>query len=546
MSSNRLFFAQVNRAFDMNGATVPGAFMRVFENNSSTLAQIFASLDPDVPLAQPVQADANGVFPDIYVNSAAPLRVLISAPDPVDSNLIGVTLPGYPMDNIVPLASEVTGAANIPFSPTEALPQENVQAAIEAAAASSSGQTELVARSLTAWVTGGTLDAFSLTPDPALVDYGSWSAFLVQFNRAPTGASTLNISGLGTRQLRKIGPAGTAIDLVSGDIPTGATVLVVYDGTRFIARVGHGMAAQSPAAVAITGGAINGTSIGATATSTVRGTVVTGIGDSISQVRAVGTVQDAGVRIDTTATGTAYVTAYDGASAGVISYNHADDKWRVRAGGAGTQLLVNNSGVMVGAAELINPTLVEYGCSLSTDGLGTFSASNNVALRVKRSNDGTLVQFYSGVTQEAVISVASGTVTYGSFCGTHWSQGPNELPGTIYETIDDMAEWDGEENDKLPRARPAEEASPAVYGVFSHMDEDGDLHIASLGALFVRLQPGAEPRRGDLIMSAGGGLGRVQPDDIVRASTVAKITSGRLIRSYPDGSLLFPCTLHCG
>ena len=82
-----------------------------------------------------------------------------------------------------------------------------------------------------------------------------------------------------------------------------------------------------------------------------------------------------------------------------------------------TATTINENGLMVGADALIDPTLAEYGISASRGGLFTTSASNNVALRVKRSNDGTLVQFYSGITQEGVISVASGPTAGGGGIG---------------------------------------------------------------------------------------------------------------------------------
>jgi hypothetical protein len=51
--------------------------------------------------------------------------------------------------------------------------------------------------------------------------------------------------------------------------------------------------------------------------------------------------------------------------------------------------------------------------------------------------------------------------------------------------------------------------------------------------------------KGDLIQSNGDGTGKVQADDIMRASTVAKVLSTTKIETYDDGSYIVPCSLHC-
>jgi|GEM_PF-3390521 len=89
----------------------------------------------------------------------------------------------------------------------------------------------------------------------------------------------------------------------------------------------------------------------------------------------------------------------------------------------------------------------------------------------------------------------------------------------------------------------------AVYGVFfGHSNDNGepDFNVASLGEYFIRIAPGETVEPGDLIDSNGDGCGRVQADDIMRSSTVAKVTAAIPVETYEDGSYLVPCTLHCG
>lgn len=196
------------------------------------------------------------------------------------------------------------------------------------------------------------------------------------------------------------------------------------------------------------------------------------------------------------------------------------------------------------------------------DSAGTIYASRGGNSAVfNRTADGNLVNFNSAGTNQGIISISGATTTYGAFFGSHWSQTadgskPDILRGTICESIDEMCEWPGEgPEERLPRFKVSDKAgSRAVYGVFAWWeiwDGEGeaptnDAFIGSLGAFVIRIAPGVDVQRGDYIESDGTGCGRVQKDDILRASTVAKITSALPIETYADGSRLFPCTLHCG
>lgn len=52
------------------------------------------------------------------------------------------------------------------------------------------------------------------------------------FGNANTGASTINLNGLGAKAITK-GPSATAAAMVSGDIESGIMYELVYDGTQF-------------------------------------------------------------------------------------------------------------------------------------------------------------------------------------------------------------------------------------------------------------------------------------------------------------------------
>jgi hypothetical protein len=213
----------------------------------------------------------------------------------------------------------------------------------------------------------------------------------------------------------------------------------------------------------------------------------------------------------------------------------------------------NSSNITVSATETdgIDVAAAEYGIYLGSDGSFTASRSDGIPARMKRSNDGTLLSWYVGTTLVGSVSAAVGVVTYGSFCGSHWAQlrgGVKReiLPGTILETLDRLCQWEDGKETVLPQVQVARPGSRAVYGVFSHWDEDDDMHVASLGTNSIRIAPGVKVARGDLIEAGPNGCGVVQADDVFRASTVAKITAAVKTAGYPDGSYLVPCTLHCG
>ena len=107
------------------------------------------------------------------------------------------------------------------------------------------------------------------------------------------------------------------------------------------------------------------------------------------------------------------------------------------------------------------------------------------------------------------------------------------------------------ENDEeyLARVKVSDtEDSKAVYGVFqSWMEsEANDIQVGSLGAFMIRVHKDETVAIGDYLQSKGDGTAKVQADDILRASTIAKVVKTNKIKTYADGSYLVSCTLHCG
>jgi len=234
-----------------------------------------------------------------------------------------------------------------------------------------------------------------------------------------------------------------------------------------------------------------------------------------------------------------------------------------------------------------------------------FINSNNAPAFIGRTVDGTIVAFQSAGTQEGTISISGTTTSYNGFTGTHWSRlidnsKPTILKGTILESLDEMMDWyqvqfditetddegnettrtqkqsyalgDGEsvgdvitynyegadyqativqEGDvKHTKAKISDTVDAKnVYGVFMAWDNDddtvNDMYVAQTGSYIIRINGSETVSKGDLIQSNGDGTGKVQSDDIIRASTVAKVISSTKVETYDDGSYTVPCTLHC-
>jgi hypothetical protein len=201
------------------------------------------------------------------------------------------------------------------------------------------------------------------------------------------------------------------------------------------------------------------------------------------------------------------------------------------------------------------------GAVVRTDGLIEASRAGTggggVGLRVnRRTDDGTMVEFIRGVTTVGSISVASGTVSYNAFSGSHWSQledgsRPEILIGTVLESIGEMCEWPNEVEEVLPKVKISDTvASPAVYGVFSAWDncwdETNDLYVTSLGAFVCRVGAGVTVAIGDLLESNGDGTARVQVETEIKSSTIGKVTSTHRSHEGVDGSYCVPTVLYCG
>lgn len=221
-----LFFTLVNRALGTS-AIEPNARAYFYVNGTTTPLTVYTDADYLVPYGAYVSADADGTFPPVYYQGTDPYRLVLTDSD-------GVALPGYPQDDVPPISIDLTDASSIPFSPTETIPETDVQSAIEMVAALTADQSDLADRATSPWTTGGTGNAYTITPTPALSEYGTFLAIRVRPDRANTGAATLNVNAIGAKNIKKSNRAGGLSDLAAGDLQPQSVYDLIYDGTQFV------------------------------------------------------------------------------------------------------------------------------------------------------------------------------------------------------------------------------------------------------------------------------------------------------------------------
>ena len=103
----------------------------------------------------------------------------------------------------------------------------------------------------------GAGNAYTITNAPpmtAATAYRAGTTFTFKANHANTGDATLNVDGLGAKQLRKLGGAS---QVAAGEIVSGQMVIAVYDGTYFQIVSASGLSGNHGQQLITTTGAAN-------------------------------------------------------------------------------------------------------------------------------------------------------------------------------------------------------------------------------------------------------------------------------------------------
>jgi hypothetical protein len=115
----------IRRPLDANGNVVPGAEAYFYQSGTTTPVTVYSDTDLTSAHSVPLDADAAGVFPQVFFDGAVNIRLQVTQPD------AGADLPGYPLDPAPVSSTSSSGASQITFSPTTEVPADNVQSAIQ-------------------------------------------------------------------------------------------------------------------------------------------------------------------------------------------------------------------------------------------------------------------------------------------------------------------------------------------------------------------------------------------------------------------------------
>lgn len=167
------------------GESLPGARLYFFLVGTTTPISTYTTAALSVAHNHPVEADSDGVFPAIWINEAVNSTYRMQLKTSADALK-------KDLDNLT---------------------------------------TSLRAADISAWAgtAGGSANALTITPSPAISAYATGQSFRFISASANTAAATIAVSGLAAKDITKNGTNA----LIAGDIPSGAVCTISYDGTRF-------------------------------------------------------------------------------------------------------------------------------------------------------------------------------------------------------------------------------------------------------------------------------------------------------------------------
>lgn len=165
--------------------------------------------------------NGSGVFNRVYnwvADAAANINITASRVDTEDSGFAAG------LSNCICKDGQTTIMADIPFSNNKIT---GLKAGTALTDAPTMSQAQNSASKLLSTV-AGTGNVITATTVPVIAAYASGQTFRFVAANTNTTNVTINIAGIGAKEIKKLGVA-----LVAGDITSGDTVEIMYDGTYF-------------------------------------------------------------------------------------------------------------------------------------------------------------------------------------------------------------------------------------------------------------------------------------------------------------------------
>jgi hypothetical protein len=230
------FFPQFTIVVD--GVLVPAAGYKLRTTLTGT-ATAEATYQDQAGLSantNPITLDSMGMC-DLWLTDGIEYRLALY--DPTNTTLQS----GWPLDDIagipivsatanVPLAGGVTmtGLFELSGNATAALNPVPLQQLNSGLATNLTTASTIASSAQTATATGGTSTAYTLTPTNALTSYATGAVRKAIFGVASGTAPTMNISGLGAKNLKQYENDAK----VNARVPAGFVADLTYDGTDLI------------------------------------------------------------------------------------------------------------------------------------------------------------------------------------------------------------------------------------------------------------------------------------------------------------------------
>lgn len=239
---------------------------------------------------------------------------------------------------------------------------------------------------LGAITTTGTANSYSLTTNTGFAALATGLIVIAKFNASNTGASTLNVDGLGSKAIRKFTTGGEAA-MGSGELQTGGAYLLRYD-TSLNSAAGAWLCLNPPSASGTTSLGGTGRLYGSNATSSNLTDILVGTGLTITGSTLSCTVSGGAGTVTS-------VSAGNGLTGGPIT-------------GSGSLSVQASSGISVsGSGVAVTIPVFAYG---NVSSGGSLNAGSNVS--VSRSATGTYAVTFSSSASSSNYAVgATSTVS---------------------------------------------------------------------------------------------------------------------------------------
>ena len=171
--------------------------------------------------------NGSGTFNRIYDWTTDQANGINCEADRMDEEFDGIATA---LSNSIAKDGQTTITANIPFNSKKITGLANGSARTDSIAL---GQVQDNSYG-TLGTLGGSADTYTASPSPSITAYATGSEFNLKVNADNTGASTLNVSAVGAKDIKKYDGAGSKLDLEAGDLQQDQYYKVIYDGTDFI------------------------------------------------------------------------------------------------------------------------------------------------------------------------------------------------------------------------------------------------------------------------------------------------------------------------